>query len=54
MSTVIGQPTASLLGLIHHLDRDSHEASHAYLALQKLHGMFRSMSRKGNCWDALQ
>ena len=38
-------------GLIHHSDRGSQYASHAYQALLKQHGMLGSMSRKGNCWD---
>ncbi len=38
-------------GLIHHSDRGSQYASHAYQALLKQHGMIPSMSRKGNCWD---
>jgi len=38
-------------GLIHHSDRGSQYASHAYQTLLKQHGMICSMSRKGNCWD---
>ena len=38
-------------GLIHHSDRGSQYASHAYQALLEQHGMICSMSRKGNCWD---
>ena len=38
-------------GLIHHSDRGSQYASHAYQALLKQHDMIPSMSRKGNCWD---
>jgi putative transposase len=38
-------------GLIHHSDRGSQYASHAYQALLRQHGMIASMSRKGNCWD---
>ncbi len=38
-------------GLIHHSDRGSQYASHAYQALLKQHGIIASMSRKGNCWD---
>ena len=38
-------------GLIHHSDRGSQYASHAYQKLLKQHGMICSMSRKGNCWD---
>ena len=37
--------------LIHHSDRGSQYASHAYQALLKQHGIICSMSRKGNCWD---
>jgi transposase InsO family protein len=38
-------------GLIHHSDRGSQYASHAYQKLLRQHGMIPSMSRKGNCWD---
>jgi transposase InsO family protein len=38
-------------GLLHHSDRGSQYASHAYQALLRQHGMECSMSRKGNCWD---
>lgn len=38
-------------GLIHHSDRGSQYAAHAYQALLKQHGIICSMSRKGNCWD---
>ena len=38
-------------GLVHHSDRGSQYASHAYQALLRQHGMICSMSRKGNCWD---
>ncbi len=38
-------------GLIHHSDRGSQYASHAFQARLKAHGMVCSMSRKGNCWD---
>ena len=38
-------------GLIHHSDRGSQYASHAYQKLLKQHRMVASMSRKGNCWD---
>jgi len=38
-------------GLLHHSDRGSQYASHAYQALLKQHGVICSMSRKGNCWD---
>ncbi len=40
-----------LPGLIHHSDRGVQYASHAFRQLLKAHGMFGSMSRKGNCWD---
>ena len=42
------KPTA---GLIHHSDRGSQYASHAFQARLKEYGMVCSMSRKGNCWD---
>lgn len=38
-------------GLIHHLDRGSQSASHAFHGKLKGYGMICSMSRKGNCWD---
>jgi transposase InsO family protein len=38
-------------GLIHHSDRGSQYASHAYQKLLRQHGMIPSMSRKGNYWD---
>jgi putative transposase len=38
-------------GLIHHSDRGSQYASHAFQARLKSYGMICSMSRKGNCWD---
>jgi putative transposase len=38
-------------GLIHHSDRGSQYASHAFQAGLEAYGMVCSMSRKGNCWD---
>ena len=38
-------------GLIHHSDRGSQYASHAFQAKLAACGMTCSMSRKGNCWD---
>lgn len=38
-------------GLIHHSDRGSQYASHAFQARLEEYGMICSMSRKGNCWD---
>ena len=38
-------------GLIHHSDRGSQYASHAFRRLLKAHGILGSMSRKGDCWD---
>jgi transposase InsO family protein len=38
-------------GLVHHSDRGSHYASHAYRTLLAAHGVIRSMSRRGDCWD---
>lgn len=38
-------------GLLHHSDRGSQYASHAYQAELKKHGMVCSMSGKGDCWD---
>lgn len=38
-------------GLLHHSDRGSQYASHAYQTELEKHGMVCSMSRKGNCWD---
>jgi putative transposase len=38
-------------GLIHHTERGSQYASHAYRNLLSHCGIICSMSRKGNCWD---
>ena len=38
-------------GLMHHSDRGSQYASHAFQDKLKEYGMACSMSRKGNCWD---
>ena len=38
-------------GLMHHSDRGSQYASHAFQDKLKAFGMTCSMSRKGNCWD---
>ncbi len=38
-------------GLVHHTDRGSQYASHAYRAALDGHGMICSMSRKAQCWD---
>ena len=38
-------------GLIHHSDRGSQYASHAFQGKLGKYGMTCSMSRKGNCWD---
>ena len=38
-------------GLIHHSDRGSQYCSTGYMAVLKAHGVERSMSRKGDCWD---
>lgn len=38
-------------GLIHHSDRGSQYASHAYRQKLNNNGIICSMSRKGNCWD---
>jgi putative transposase len=38
-------------GLIHHSDRGSQYASHAFQARLEKYGIACSMSRKGNCWD---
>lgn len=38
-------------GLLHHSDRGSQYAAHAYRRLLDEHGMLCSMSRKGDCWD---
>ncbi len=38
-------------GLLHHSDRGSQYASHAYQAELNKHGMVCSMSGKGDCWD---
>ena len=38
-------------GLLHHSDRGSQYAAHAYRRLLAGHGMRCSMSRKADCWD---
>jgi putative transposase len=38
-------------GLMHHSDRGSQYASHAFQQRLQEYGMVCSMSRKGNCWD---
>ncbi len=38
-------------GLLHHSDRGSPYASQEYRAELAAHGLRRSMSRRGNCWD---
>lgn len=38
-------------GTMHHSDRGSQYASHAFQDKLKEYGMTCSMSRKGNCWD---
>ena len=38
-------------GLVHHSDRGVHYACSDYRAVLAEHGVRRSMSRKGNCWD---
>lgn len=38
-------------GLMHHSDRGSQYASHAFQDKLREYGMTCSMSRKGNCWD---
>ncbi len=38
-------------GLMHHSDRGSQYASHAFQQQLAAYGMTCSMSRKGNCWD---
>ena len=38
-------------GLVHHSDRGSQYAAHAYRRLLDKHGMLCSISRKGDCWD---
>jgi putative transposase len=39
------------IGLVHHSDRGVHYACADYRAVLEKHGVRRSMSRKGNCWD---
>ena len=38
-------------GAVHHADRGSTYASHAYRTALTQQGMIASMSRKGDCWD---
>ena len=41
----------SAAGVLHHSDRGSQYASHAFQGKLAEYGMTCSMSRKGNCWD---
>lgn len=43
--------TRSPRGVLHHSDRGTQYASHAYQALMNRYGFVGSMSRKGNCYD---
>lgn len=36
---------------LHHTDRGSQYASRSYRRVAEAHGLYLSMSRKGNCWD---
>lgn len=38
-------------GLILHTDRGGHYAADSHREIIKDHGIFQSMSRRGNCWD---
>uniref|UniRef100_UPI0003735E18 IS3 family transposase n=1 Tax=Gilvimarinus chinensis TaxID=396005 RepID=UPI0003735E18 len=38
-------------GLIVHSDRGTQYRSNSYVSFLERHGITRSMSRKGNCWD---
>lgn len=38
-------------GLLHHSDRGIQYAATAYQTVLQQHGMIRSMSRRGDCWD---
>jgi len=38
-------------GAVHHADRGSTYASHAYRTVLTQHGLIASMSRRGDCWD---
>jgi transposase InsO family protein len=40
-----------VVGLLHHSDRGSQYASHAFQAKLKEYGMVCSMSGKGDCWE---
>jgi len=40
-------------GVMHHSDRGSQYASHAFQDQLTEYGMICSMSRKGNCWESL-
>ena len=50
MALVSRQPPP---GLVHHTDRGSQYASGDYQAALLCFGLVGSMSRKGNCWDAV-
>jgi transposase InsO family protein len=49
--TMAGFRRQPVPGLIHHSDRGSQSASHAFQNKLTEDGMLCAMSRKGNCWD---
>lgn len=49
--TIAGFGKRPAAGLMHHSDRASQYASHAFQDKREGYGMTCSMRRKGNCWD---
>ena len=47
----LGRNPGKQAGLIFHSDRGSQYASEDFAKVLQKHGITRSMSRKGNCWD---
>ena len=51
LTMALGRRGVSSAGLLHHSDRGSQYASHAFQTLLASNNIECSMSRKGNCWD---
>ncbi len=51
LQSAVAQRRPDTAALLHHSDRGSQYASHAYQELLREQNITCSMSRKGNCWD---
>ena len=51
LQSALSQRLPDTAALLHHSDRGSQYASHAYQELLREQNITCSMSRKGNCWD---